>query len=559
MASLSKTSQWQALSAHRDEISAVHMRDLFDREPERFKNFSLELDGLLFDYSKNPVTGQTLSLLVDLARTAGLEGWRERMFAGEAINTTENRAALHPALRNRSGKPFTVAGKDVMSEINRELDNIRAFTVSVRSGIWKGANGQPICDIVNIGIGGSDLGPGMACQALAHYGKAGLDCHFVSNVDGAHLDGVLARLNPQTTLFIIASKTFTTHETMLNANSARDWIVTSLGEDAVEKHFVAVSTNREKVAEFGISASNIFGFWDWVGGRYSIWSAIGLSLATYIGMDKFEDFLAGAEAMDNHFIQAPLERNMPVMLGLIGIWNNNFLGASSLAILPYSQALARFPAYLQQLEMESNGKAVARDGTALDGHCVPTLFGEPGTNGQHAFMQAIHQAERLIPVDFIVVAEAHENVLTPHQHFQHQQVLVANAFAQSEALMRGKTAREVRSELEAQGLCGSELEKLLPHKVFPGNRPSNTILLERLEPRTLGMLIALYEHKTFVQGIIWGINSFDQWGVELGKHLAAEILPELSSDAASHNHNSSTNALIERFKAYHRDNSSHRT
>jgi len=547
MGSVTKTKEWQALRAHREEISGQHMRDLFAADPDRFDRFSIDLDGLLFDYSKNRITSETKSLLTDLARVADVEGWRDRMFSGERVNNTENRAVLHTALRNRSNILVEVSGKNVMPDVRRVLDQMRALSVSVRGGIWKGATGETITDIVNIGIGGSDLGPAMACRALAAHGKDGLSCHFVSNVDGADLENVLPRLNPETTLFIVASKTFTTQETMLNAAAAKGWLTGALGDDAVAKHFVAVSTNKEKVREFGIDTLNMFEIWDWVGGRYSIWSAIGLPLAILIGMNAFEDFLAGAEAMDAHFCETPLEENAPVLLALLGIWNNNFLGASAQAVLPYSEALARFPAYLQQLEMESNGKSVGRDGQPAPAETVPALFGEPGTNGQHAFMQAFHQGNRLIPADFIVVTKSAADL--PVHHL----ALVANAFAQSEALMQGKTEAQAREELSAEGISGAVAKALLPHKVFPGNRPSNTLLLQRLDPKTLGMLIALYEHKTFVQGVIWGINSFDQWGVELGKQLAGNILPELVSGHSIKDHDSSTNALIDRFNRYLKD------
>lgn len=519
------------------------MRDLFAADPQRFDKFSVAMEGMLVDYSKHRITEETLALLRDLVREADVEGWRERMFRGERINWTENRAVLHTALRNRSGAPVYVDGKDVMPEVLEVLARMRRFSEAVRSGEWKGHTGKPINAVVNIGIGGSDLGPYMVCEALRPYGKPGLSMYFVSNVDGTHISETLKRCDPETTLFVVASKTFTTQETLTNARTARQWLVDALGsEAAVGRHFVAVSTNEAAVRDFGIDTANMFGFWDWVGGRYSLWSAIGLPIVLFIGMDAFEELLSGAYAMDTHFRTAPLERNLPVILGMLGIWYINFFGARTHAILPYDQYLHRFPAYFQQGDMESNGKRVDREGRVVDYATGPVIWGEPGTNGQHAFYQLIHQGTQLIPLDFIASVETHNPV------GEHHRILLSNFFAQPEALMRGRTEAEARAELEAAGLSGEALEKLLPHKVFPGNQPSTSILLDKLTPRTLGMLIALYEHKIFVQGIVWNINSFDQWGVELGKQLAKTILGELADTQPISSHDVSTNGLINHYK-----------
>jgi glucose-6-phosphate isomerase len=546
MSVLTTSPAWQALEAHAATLRDVHLRELFARDPERFAKLSLRLDDLLLDCSKHRVTDDTLRLLLDLARQAEVEAWRDRMLGGEKINTTENRAVLHTALRNRSGRPVLVDGADVMPGVVAVLEKMRAFTGQVRDGAWRGATGHAITDIVNLGIGGSDLGPLMVCEALKPYQRADLRPHFVSNVDGAHLAHTLARLDPARTLFIVASKTFTTQETMTNAGSARAWLTRALGEDAVARHFVAVSTNEAAVRGFGIDPANMFEFWDWVGGRYSLWSAIGLPIALAVGFERFEELLGGAHAMDEHFRTAPLERNLPVVQALLGVWYRDFLGASTLAILPYDQHLSRFPAYFQQGDMESNGKGVRRDGTRVDYATGPVIWGEPGTNGQHAFYQLIHQGTELVPCDFLAAAESQ----TPMG--DHHEKLLANFFAQTEALAFGKSAAEARAELEGQGLAGEALEALLPHKVFPGNRPSTSILYRRLDPHRLGSLIALYEHKIFVQGVIWGINSFDQWGVELGKQLASKILPELAGEAPVASHDGSTNGLINHFKALRR-------
>jgi glucose-6-phosphate isomerase len=540
---LTQLPAWQALSRHHAAVSGLHMREMFAQDPRRFDRFSLRLDDILLDYSKNRVTEPTMGLLFALAREARLEEWRERLFAGDKINSTESRAVLHVALRNRSNRPILVDGADVMPGVNAVLAHMRRFSDAVRSGAWTGHTGQRICDVVNIGIGGSDLGPVMVCEALKPYQRPDLRMHFVSNVDGTHLAEVLKRVRPETTLFIVASKTFTTQETIANARSARAWLVGALGETAVAKHFVALSTNGKAVAEFGIDTANMFEFWDWVGGRYSLWSAIGLSIAIAIGMDRFEELLDGAFRMDEHFRTAPLERNMPVVLGLIGLWYNNFFDAQSYAILPYDQYLSRFAAYFQQGDMESNGKSVTRGGEPVDYQTGPVLFGEPGTNGQHAFYQLIHQGTKLIPCDFLAAARTHNPL------GEHHTLLLSNFFAQPEALMRGKTADEVRTELEKAGMDEAAISALLPHRVFAGNRPTNALLYQTLDPRTLGSLIALYEHKIFVQGILWDINSYDQWGVELGKQLAKAILPELSGAAPVTSHDASTNGLINHYKA----------
>lgn len=538
---------WHELNAHYQEIFPLQMRDMFTKDSHRFAKFSLKAEGLLLDYSKHRITDETLTLLCKLARNSKVEEWRDRMFAGEKINFTENRAVLHTALRNRSNTPVYVDGKDVMPEVNRVLTQMRNFSDRVRSGEWKGYSSKPITDIVNIGIGGSDLGPVMVCGALKPYAKEGLNVHFVSNIDGAHLAQTLEACNPETTLFIVASKTFTTQETMTNARSARDWFLNAAKDDAhVAKHFVAISTNATEVSKFGIDAANMFEFWDWVGGRYSLWSAIGLSIAIYIGMEHFEELLLGGHEMDLHFKNTPLEQNIPVIMALLGVWYNNFFGVDSMAILPYDQGLSRFPAYLQQADMESNGKFIDRDGNTVQCTTGPIIWGEAGTNGQHAFYQLIHQGNRLIPCDFMMPMNSQYQV--GKNGNEHHLILMANCFAQTSALMQGKTLAEAKAELIAQGMDGDTLEVLLPHKVFEGNRPSSTILFDRLTPRMLGKLIAIYEHKIFVQGIIWNINSFDQWGVEYGKQIAKKILPQLNDGQESVEYDSSTNGLINYFK-----------
>jgi glucose-6-phosphate isomerase len=539
MSALTFSPAWRALVEHQSVLAGVHMRSLFAGDPDRFTRFSLRLDDLLVDYSKNLITADTIRLLQSLARQEGVEAWRDRMFAGDPLNVTEGRPVLHVALRNRSTRPMMAHGTDVMPDVRAVLDHMREFSDQIRGGQWRGCTGKAISDVVNIGIGGSDLGPVMVTEALRPYGTPGLRLHFVSNVDGTHIAEVLNRVHPETTLFIIASKTFTTQETLTNALSAKAWFLRRTGDPAtVARHFVALSTNAREVERFGIDTRNMFVFWDWVGGRYSLWSAIGLSIAIAIGMDRFIELLEGAFVMDEHFRTAPPEHNIPVTLALLGIWYTNFFGARSHAILPYDQYLHRFPAYLQQADMESNGKRVDRDGRAVDYSTGPVIWGEPGTNGQHAFYQLIHQGTQLIPADFLAPAQTQNPV------GNHHQILLSNFLAQTEALMKGKTEEEVREELRRAGLDGDPLEQLLPHKVFPGNRPTNSILFTRLTPRTLGMLIAMYEHKIFVQGIIWRINSFDQWGVELGKQLAKAILPELTGAAPVAGHDSSTRGLI---------------
>ncbi len=544
MTALTSCKSWKALKAHYREVRDLHMRDLFREDPRRFERFSLQFEDLLLDYSKNRITPRTLRLLLDLARERDLPRWIERMFSGEKINVTEDRAVLHVALRNRSNRPIRVDGEDVMPKVNAVLDHMRRFTEDVREGRWVGCGGDRITDVVNIGIGGSDLGPKMVTEALRPYGGPHIAAHFVSNVDGTHIAETLKPLNPRTTLFVVSSKTFTTQETLTNARTARAWFLDGGGDEAgIARHFVAVSTNREAVRAFGIDPQNMFEFWDWVGGRYSLWSAIGLSIALFIGMDRFEELLEGGHRMDEHFRTTPLERNLPVILGLLGVWYGDFFGAQTHAILPYDQYMHRFPAYFQQGDMESNGKRVTRKGRPVRWQTGPILWGEPGTNGQHAFYQLIHQGTEMVPADFIAPLQTHNPI------GDHHRILLSNFFAQTEALMRGKTEEEVRAELRAQGLSGGALKRLVPHKVFPGNRPTNSILVDRITPRTLGTLIALYEHKIFVQGVIWGINSFDQWGVELGKQLARAILPELAPGADIGAHDASTGGLIR----YYRD------
>jgi glucose-6-phosphate isomerase len=544
MSLLTDSPAWQALSHHQASMRDVLMRNLFAEDPKRFEQHSIQLGDLLVDYSKNRVTAETMKLLFALARQAKVEEWRDRMFAGDKINGTEHRAVLHVALRNRSNRPIVVDGADVMPEVNAVLAKMKGFTDSVRSGAWKGFTGKRITDVVNIGIGGSDLGPVMATEALRPYWQDGLRAHFVSNVDGTQIVETVKSLDAASTLFIIASKTFTTQETLMNARSARAWLVDKLGsEAAVPKHFVAVSTAEAEVKKFGIDTQNMFAFWDWVGGRYSLWSAIGLPIACVIGMDRFVEMLAGAHEMDEHFRSAPLEKNVPVILGLLGVWYMNFFGAETHAILPYDQYMHRFPAYFQQGDMESNGKRVDRSGRATAYSTGPIVWGEPGTNGQHAFYQLIHQGTRLIPCDFLAPIE------TQNKLGHHHEVLLANFFAQTEALMKGKTAAEAKAELETQKLAPERVAELVPHKTFPGNRPSNSILFQKLTPHTLGKLVAMYEHKIFTQGIVWDIYSFDQWGVELGKQLAKKIEPELAAEGEVQSHDGSTNALINHYKA----------
>lgn len=545
MSKLTESVAWRTLLTHRDKMKTVHMRQLFADDPTRFARFSRLAAGLFVDYSKNRVTDETMQLLFAMAKKAGVETERARMFDGERINGTEKRPVLHVALRNRSERPILVDGQDVMPLVRGVLARMRAFTDRVRSGDWVGHTGKRITDVVNIGIGGSDLGPVMVTEALRPYWHAELTPHFVSNVDGTHIAETLKALNPATTLFVIASKTFTTQETLTNARTARAWLVEKLGnESAVAKHFVAVSTASKEVTKFGIDVANMFEFWDWVGGRYSLWSAIGLPIACMIGMDSFEELLSGAHAMDEHFRTAPLPENVPVILAMLGVWYSNFFGAESHAILPYDQYLHRFPAYFQQGDMESNGKGTDRDGqTITDYSTGPVIWGEPGTNGQHAFYQLIHQGTRLVPADFIAPVESHNPI------GEHHPILLANFFAQTEALMRGKTEAEAREELARTGLAPDAIDALAPHKTFTGNRPTNSIFVQKLTPTTLGSLVAMYEHKIFVQGIVWNIYSYDQWGVELGKQLASKILPELHDASTVTSHDSSTNGLIAFYKA----------
>jgi glucose-6-phosphate isomerase len=526
MAKLTQSPAWQALARHRDALAGTPIRALFAADATRADRFALEAAGVFVDFSKNLVTDETIALLGALAREAGVEQRREAMFKGERINATEARPVLHVALRAPSNMAISVDGEDVVPQVHAVLAQMRRFSDAVRDGAWLGHTGRTITDIVNIGIGGSDLGPRMVCEALRPYGHARLTMHFVSNVDGADIDEVLRAVDPATTLFIVASKTFTTRETLKNAQTARAWLLASgAPESAVARHFVAVSTNAQAVAAFGIDTANMFAFWDWVGGRYSLWSAIGLPIALYIGADAFGELLAGAHAMDRHFAQAPLERNLPALLALLGVWYTNFFGAASHLVAPYDRYLHRLPAYLQQLDMESNGKTVTLDGERVDYATGPVIWGEPGTNGQHAFFQLLHQGSALIPADFIACMQPH------HKLDAHHAILLANCFAQTEALMNGAASPDE------------------PHRNFEGNRPTNTLCLDRLEPATLGALIALYEHKVFVQGAIWQINSFDQWGVELGKRLAVEIEREIAAPGKVATHDSSTNNLINRFKA----------
>jgi glucose-6-phosphate isomerase len=537
---LTRSPEWQALEAHAETMKGSHLRDLF-KDTRRFENMSIvnrEL-GMLLDYSKNIASDGTMKLLHDLAAATGVSEKAAAMFSGEKINWTENRAVLHVALRNRSNEPILVDGQDVMPAINHVLQKMKRFTDSVRSGEWRGATGKTITDIVNIGIGGSDLGPVMACQALKHYAD-GPDVHFVSNVDGTDIVETLKKVDPETTLFLVASKTFTTQETMSNAGTARNWLVEELGDAAVAKHFAAMSTNAAAVAGFGIDTDNMFEFWDFVGGRYSLWSAIGLSIALHVGFERFEELLEGAHLMDRHFRESEPGQNLPLTLALLGVWYNNFFGAETHALLPYDQYLHRFAAYFQQGDMESNGKTVDADGNRVDYQTGPVIWGEPGTNGQHAFYQLLHQGTKLVPADFIGFVE------TLNPVGDHHLKLMANFFAQTEALAFGLRGSKAEAQMREAGMSDEQIERLRPHKTFEGNRPTNTLLIDRLTPRTLGSLIALYEHKIFVQGVIWNINSFDQWGVELGKVLAKVILPELETGEIG-DHDSSTRSLIAHF------------
>ena len=543
MSALTHSPAWLALKKHHSVMAPRHLRQLFHDDPSRFDKFSLCFKDILMDFSKQPVTAETVDLLLALAQQQQLQSWIARMFSGDKINATEQRAALHIALR--SDQPVYAEGVDVLPDVKRVLKQIERFSIAIQSGARRGYSGKIFTDVVNIGIGGSDLGPVMVTEALKPYWVNGIKPHFISNIDGAQLTDTLRHLNPETTLIIIASKTFTTQETLTNAHSARQWFLANGGsEAAIAQHFVAVSTNRAAVTQFGIDPDNMFEFWDWVGGRYSLWSAIGLPIALTTGMDHFYALLVGARGMDRHFATAPLRQNLPVMLGLLGIWQINFYGTASHAVLPYDQSLHRFPAYLQQLEMESNGKRITRDGETADYATGAVVWGEPGTNGQHAFYQLLHQGTQTVSADFLAPCQSQ------YPMGDHHRMLLANFFAQTEALMTGKTGEEVRAELQKQGLSGPALEQLLPHKIFPGNRPTTSILFKKLDPETLGALIALYEHKVFVQSVIWNINPFDQWGVELGKQLAGKILSELDQTETITSHDASTNGLIQYFKAH---------
>ncbi|WP_373615148.1 glucose-6-phosphate isomerase [Mucilaginibacter sp. OAE612] len=538
------TQAYKYLTDHYIDIVSKNLKEMFDADDQRFNKFSIQFEDILLDYSKNRIDDETIALLIQLAKECSLKEAIDAMYSGEKINVTEGRPVLHIALRNRSNTPIYVDGKDVMPDVNKVLDQMKSFSEAIISGEWKGYTGKAITDVVNIGIGGSDLGPVMVTEALKAY-KNHLNLHFVSNVDGTHIVETLKAVNPETTLFLVASKTFTTQETMGNAHSARDWFLASGATEAdVAKHFAALSTNVAAVEKFGIDTKNMFEFWDWVGGRYSLWSAIGLSIALSIGFENFADLLAGAHATDNHFKTAEFDQNIPVIIGLIGIWYNNFFEAETNVILPYDQYLHRFSAYFQQGDMESNGKHVDRNGKDVDYSTGPIIWGEPGTNGQHAFYQLIHQGTKLIPADFIAPAQSHNPL------GEHHNILLSNFFAQTEALMNGKTEEVVIEELKAAGKSDEEIAKIAPFKVFEGNRPTNSFLIKKITPYTLGALIAMYEHKIFTQGIIWNIYSFDQWGVELGKQLAGKILPELKDNAEINSHDSSTNGLINQYKAW---------
>ena len=544
MSKLTQSSAWKALEEHFNEISQAHMRDMFVEDPRRFDRFSLKLNDIMFDYSKNIITSQTMELLQRLAGESEVSHWIEKMFNGDYINHTENRAVMHAALRNRSAQPVIIDGVDVMPAVRKEHERVKKLAEAIRTRQWRGYCDQPITDIVNIGIGGSHLGPLMVTEALRPYLLHDLKMHFVSNIDENHINDTLEDLNPETTYFIIASKSFTTQDTMFNAETARQWHVQKAGDDTqIHKHFSAVTSNTEAAKEFGIDEDNIFRMWDWVGGRYSLWSAISLSIVIAIGQDNFDELLDGAYEVDQHFKNTPLNENIPVIMALLGIWYNNFFEAQTTAVLPYDQHLHTFPAYLQQADMESNGKCIDRQGQPVDYTTGPIVFGEIGIAAQHAFFQLLHQGKKLVPADVLAPAS------NLHSIVRHHRALMSNVFAQTEALMKGKTEEEAYAELKESGLDENEIKALLPYKIFPGNRPTSTFLFKRLNPATLGSLIALYEHKIFVQGIIWNINSFDQWGVELGKHLAKDILQELNDEEIVDTHDSSTNGLINYYKA----------
>jgi len=543
MSTINKSSSWKALNSHFEEIKSIHMRDLFSNDNDRFNKYHIQYEDFLVDFSKNRITDKTLNLLLSLAKEAKLEDWRDRLFSGDKINFTENRSALHIALRNRSNNPILLDGKDIMPNVNKVLSQMKSFSNDVRSGKAKGYTGKKIKSVVNIGIGGSDLGPAMICEALKSYGTKDITPYFVSNIDGADIAQTLEVCDPETTLFIVASKTFTTQETMTNAYSARAWLLKHLkDQESIKNHFVAISTNEAAVEKFGINKNNMFEFWDWVGGRYSLWSAIGLSIAIYIGMENFEQLLNGAHDIDNHFKDAPLRENIPVMLALLGVWYINFFQLNTHAVLPYDQGLSLFPSYLQQADMESNGKFIDRNGEKIQYHSGPILWGESGTNGQHAFYQLIHQGTEVVPSDFIMPIHSHYSI--GNNGNEHHKILIANFIAQTQSLMMGKTDAEARAELKNQSLDEDTIKTLTPHKTFEGNRPSTSILFDKLTPKSLGRIIAIYEHKIFTQGVIWNINSFDQWGVEYGKQIAKLVLPKLIEPNETSGFDSSTNNLI---------------
>ncbi|MBM3360147.1 MAG: glucose-6-phosphate isomerase [Betaproteobacteria bacterium] len=549
MSQINQSSIWQSLNQHKKDIESISLREMFKSDPNRFNQFHIQFNDLLLDYSKHRISKETINLLVKLAKEADVEGWRNRMFEGEKINTTEHRAVLHTALRNQNHSPIISDGEDVMPKIKSVLKKMRSFSEEVRSDQWKGFTGKAITSVINIGIGGSDLGPAMVCQALRAYGSKTITPYFVSNVDGADLSQALEKCNPETTLFIIASKTFTTQETMTNAFSARDWFLKVAKDNQyIKKHFVALSTNHHAVSQFGIDTENMFEFWDWVGGRYSLWSAIGLSIALYIGMDGFEELLKGGFEMDEHFKTAPIEQNIPMMMGLLGIWYINFFNFPTHAILAYDQGLSKLAPYLQQADMESNGKFINRDGEYIDFHTGPVIWGEVGTNGQHAFYQLLHQGTEIVPADFIMPIESQYAIGKDDN--EHHKILLSNFIAQTQSLMVGKTYDEARAEIEKQGYEGEDIESFIPQKTFEGNRPTSSILFPKLSPNTLGQIIAMYEHKIFTQGIIWNINSFDQWGVEYGKQIAKQVLPQLSEEIPTDHFDSSTNGLINYIKKY---------
>ena len=549
MSQINQSPIWQSLNQHKKDIESISLREMFKSDPNRFNQFHIQFNDLLLDYSKHLISKETISLLVKLAKEADVEGWRNRMFEGEKINSTEHRAVLHTALRNQNTSSIISDGEDVMPKVKNVLKKMRRFSEEVRSGQWKGFTGKAITSVINIGIGGSDLGPAMVCQALKAYGSKTITPYFVSNVDGADLSQALEKCNPETTLFIIASKTFTTQETMTNAFSARDWFLKAAKDNQhIKKHFVALSTNQHAVSQFGIDTENMFEFWDWVGGRYSLWSAIGLSIALYIGMDGFEELLKGGFEMDEHFKTAPIEQNIPMMMGLLGVWYINFFNFPTHAILAYDQGLSKLAPYLQQADMESNGKFIHRDGEHIDFHTGPVIWGEVGTNGQHAFYQLLHQGTEIVPADFIMPIES--QYALGKDGNEHHKILLSNFIAQTQSLMLGKTYDEARAEIEKQGYEGEDIESFIPQKTFEGNRPTSSILFKKLTPKTLGQIIAMYEHKIFTQGIIWNINSFDQWGVEYGKQIAKQVLPKLSEKTPTDNFDSSTNGLINYIKKY---------